>query len=62
MKTKNCSICGVSFTCGAISENEKCWCNALPNIMPLDFSKDCRCPECLDKIIKEKIAERKLSE
>jgi len=25
--------------------------------MPLDFGQDCRCPECLKKAVKEKVAE-----
>ena len=57
MKIKNCSDCGKPFTCseGESQENKKCWCNDFPPIMPLDFKKDCRCPACLNKIVKEKI-------
>jgi len=57
MKQKYCSECGVAFTCGEGEENKKCWCNDFPPLMPVDFKKDCRCPECLKKIIKEKVEE-----
>ncbi|MBI1769659.1 MAG: hypothetical protein HYR67_14925 [Bacteroidetes bacterium] len=53
-KHKNCSVCGNSFTCGAVEEDQWCWCNDFPAIMPLDFDQDCRCPECLKKVVKEK--------
>jgi len=56
-KSKNCSVCGSTFTCGAMDSNQQCWCNDFPAIMPLDFGQDCRCPECLKKIVAEKIAE-----
>lgn len=57
MKSKDCSICGSEFVCGPESENKGCWCSDFPPIMPLDFSLDCRCPACLKRVVKEKIAE-----
>jgi hypothetical protein len=59
MKKKNCSGCGAEFACGPVSEKEPCWCSHLPNIMPLDFSKDCMCKDCLAKVIEEKIRNEK---
>jgi hypothetical protein len=57
VKVKTCSICGAQFVCGPQEGEENCWCCDYPPIMPLDFSRDCRCPACLKAIIKEKIAE-----
>ena len=57
MKSKSCSVCGSQFTCGPETENTGCWCADFPPIMPLDFSKNCRCPSCLKKVVKKKIDE-----
>jgi hypothetical protein len=57
MKLKKCSECGITFTCGDGEENKKCWCNDFPPLMSVDLKKDCRCPACLKKIIKEKVEE-----
>ena len=50
---KNCQRCGVEFGC-CISN---CWCNALPNIMPLVEGEDCLCYDCLQMEIEHKIAQ-----
>ena len=55
MKIKNCSECGKTFTCSEGEGERTCWCNDFPPIMPLDLKKDCRCPECLKMIVKEKV-------
>lgn len=57
MKLKTCPDCGSSFVCNHGDKNNSCWCNSLPPIMPLDPKMDCRCPECLKKIVKEKVEE-----
>jgi len=57
MPLKHCSVCGAAFTCGIENERGTCWCSDYPPIMPLDFSQDCRCPDCLKMIVQEKIAE-----
>lgn len=55
LKHKNCSVCGILFTCGAVEEGQRCWCSDFPAIMFLDFGQDCRCPECLNRAVKERI-------
>lgn len=58
---KTCSECGAVFECGAGDNAEanagKCWCSAWPQIMPLEPGQDCRCPDCLKKIIRQKLDE-----
>ena len=44
---KNCWRCGVDFPCGATDATEKCWCDALPAILPDTNGSDCLCPACL---------------
>ena len=56
MTSKACSLCGASFTCGLESEDSTCWCADYQLSMPLDFTKECRCPTCLKAFVKEKIA------
>jgi uncharacterized protein len=55
-----CKQCGFIFGCGHNNVNGQCWCNNLPNIMPLkegvQNSEDCYCPRCLEEIISKKIA------
>ena len=46
-----CPDCKTEFHCGS-NDKEPCWCCSLPNIVPLD-SKECLCPACLEKKIKE---------
>lgn len=50
---KTCSNCGTAFPCGAMDANNNCWCNTLPNIVPLPEQGDCLCPACLKAKIKE---------
>ncbi len=45
---KHCSCCGEKFECGSGGKNGGCWCQDLPNLMPLSLnSDDCLCPACL---------------
>ena len=53
---KSCFDCGASFPCGCGTGS--CWCADYPAVMPLDFSRDCRCPDCLAKVIGQQIEER----
>ena len=53
INTKTCSNCNASFKCGATESDGKCWCNALPNIVPLAVNEDCLCPTCLKLKIDE---------
>jgi hypothetical protein len=55
MASKTCSMCGARFDCGAGESARRCWCRALPPIMPLDFSEDCRCPPCLKTEIRSRL-------
>src|SRR4029077_17957403 len=51
---KSCSRCGADFRCGATDAREKCWCDALPAILPSEDGSDCLCPACLnDEIVKQ---------
>jgi len=55
---KQCSVCHVEFTCGvnpAEQKTQSCWCNALPEIMPAEFTQDCRCKSCLTQAIVDRI-------
>ena len=53
-KIKACPLCSAAFTCKPVD----CWCSMFPPVMPMIENADCYCPECLDKIIKEKIASK----
>ena len=56
MTNKSCSICHSSFACGNTSQ-QACWCSQYPTILPIEEGQDCRCPNCLTNIIKEKISD-----
>jgi hypothetical protein len=49
---KICPKCGSSFTCTPAD----CWCSTLPPIMPMIENAECYCPDCLNAIIKDKLA------
>ncbi|MCB2201064.1 cysteine-rich CWC family protein [bacterium] len=52
---RTCPQCGAAFTCDLAAGKKDCWCTAFPPLMPLDENaKECLCPECLKKAIKEK--------
>lgn len=48
---KICPACNTEFEC-ITNGDEPCWCEKLPNIVPLD-SSSCLCPACLEIKIKE---------
>lgn len=49
---KNCSACGVAFTCGPEPGQEHCWCDALPHVsFVAGKDQDCLCPKCLAEAI-----------
>jgi hypothetical protein len=52
-RRKACEQCGTEFSC----YTNDCWCNELPNIVPLDLERGCLCPECLKKLIEKKTEE-----
>jgi len=54
-KTKVCSGCESSFSCGDISAEEKCWCNDFPPIFNLADGGDCLCPVCFKEACEDKI-------
>jgi len=54
---KQCSECGTPFLCGCDSAGS-CWCADYPAVMPADYSRDCRCPDCLSKAIARRIEDR----
>jgi hypothetical protein len=43
---QECPQCHRRFHCGA-GEPEKCWCYDLPNVIAVDSSARCLCPDCL---------------
>lgn len=52
IKEKCCAQCGQHFTCGSGGKQGGCWCQDLPNLLPLTDSKgDCLCPDCLTKAL-----------
>lgn len=51
VRTKQCSVCGASFSCGAQAGADKCWCDELPPLSPLSPGQDCLCPSCLAKAL-----------
>jgi Predicted Fe-S protein len=56
VKDKCCSACGTTFECGSGGQQGGCWCQDLPNLMPLTFdSGDCLCPECLANALARKV-------
>ena len=56
---KICGRCGADFLCGPQKDNGDCWCDRLPNIIPLDANKlSCLCPDCLGKLIEKKLEGR----
>ncbi|HXB12627.1 MAG TPA: ABC transporter substrate-binding protein [Bacteroidia bacterium] len=48
---KKCPQCSMEFTCSSAN----CWCDELPHIIPMDASKGCLCPTCLEKEIDKKM-------
>ncbi|HXC06658.1 MAG TPA: hypothetical protein VNZ86_18000 [Bacteroidia bacterium] len=56
-RIKSCAQCGTGFSC----YTSECWCNDLPQIMPLDQLRGCLCPVCLEKTIDAKFKERGLT-
>ena len=50
-RKKQCERCKTVFSCYTTN----CWCNELPQIMPLPENENCLCPECLKITIDYKI-------
>lgn len=50
-----CLKCGEALFCGAVNGSETCWCDALPNVMPVsEEAASCYCKACLEEILKVK--------
>ncbi|HEX7652000.1 MAG TPA: ABC transporter substrate-binding protein [Verrucomicrobiae bacterium] len=47
-RTKGCTRCGISFTCGPGEPGGRCWCDDLPPLAPRP-GDDCLCPTCLSR-------------
>lgn len=45
MEASTCSSCGTAFSCGASAAS--CWCQELPQLLPLEGEGACLCPRCL---------------
>lgn len=60
----NCKKCRAKFKCESNDSNRDCWCNNLPNIMPMSRDtatpEDCYCPTCLEKIIHLELKNNKI--
>jgi predicted Fe-S protein YdhL (DUF1289 family) len=55
-KVKVCGQCGDALVCGPLEPGGDCWCDRLPNIMPLQPEADsCLCPACLEQAIQGRI-------
>jgi hypothetical protein len=54
---RECSVCGASFRCGALSAEERCWCMAMPPLV-LVPGRGCLCRACLEEELREKSKER----
>jgi len=53
--TISCFNCGAALVCGAVNGDAICWCDNLPNVMPLnEKAASCYCRECLEKMMNEK--------
>lgn len=53
--TISCFKCGAELVCGAVNGDATCWCDSLPNIMPLnEESMSCYCRDCLEKELLKK--------
>ena len=51
--TISCFQCGAELVCGAVNGDATCWCDSLPNIMPLnEEATSCYCQACLEKVMK----------
>lgn len=53
-RTKRCPQCGASFQCTEGVGPENCWCEALPNVMPIGELRQCLCPSCLLAVISKR--------
>lgn len=54
--TISCFQCGSDLVCGAVNGDATCWCDGLPNIMPLNpKATSCYCQNCLEKALQKKI-------
>src|SRR5580700_6924487 len=49
---KTCSSCCKVFLCGPANA-EPCWCNSLPPLREITEDRDCLCPNCLAKKIRD---------
>jgi hypothetical protein len=47
-----CFQCGAELVCGAVNGDATCWCDSLPNIMPLnEEATSCYCRDCLENLL-----------
>ncbi len=55
---KICPKCNTSFVCNT----KKCWCQELPQIIPVNHNEECLCPQCLIDLIVEKLEPKSKTE
>jgi len=57
-RAKVCGQCGAEFLCGPTEDNGDCWCDRLPNVMPLlSPEAGCLCKNCLQAAINARLAQ-----
>lgn len=54
-KKSVCIRCGAEFSCGKSEGASRCWCEDLPQVMPVT-DEGCLCPGCLKQEISRKSA------
>jgi hypothetical protein len=47
-ENNRCSRCGAAFTCGTLAGEKRCWCEALPPLVPVP-GRGCLCRDCLEE-------------
>ena len=52
-----CRICEATFHCG-VDMDGPCWCMEIPKIIPVEGAISCLCPNCLEREIARRRAER----
>ncbi len=55
MIKKICQVCDIEFNCGVNEDEQSCWCDSFPAIMPVESKQGCLCESCLALSISERI-------
>ncbi|AXK40391.1 DUF1289 domain-containing protein [Crenobacter cavernae] len=61
-RAKRCERCDAEFACGSGGRDGRCWCNELPQVLPLAADGgDCLCPNCLADHLRREYEKRDLT-